>query len=1001
MEATNESLADGLPRRAAGVTRGARSIAGWVLPLLVGLGAPSLVSAQILQQVRTENVQVVYPGPAFAYLLPHVAASAENALRFHRELYNYRPSEPVTLFLEDFSDFGHGGANTVPVNFVNLGVAPFNYVYETTPAIDRMYWMANHEMAHIVHMDQGADRDLTFRRLFGGKVEPEAEQPLSIFYNYLTTPRWNAPRWYHEGAAVFLETWMAGGLGRTIGAYDEMVFRTMVRDDAHFYDVVGLESEGTAADFQVGVNSYLYGTRFISYLAHRYGPEKVIQWTARQPGSRPHFAAQFRHVYGLPLADTWSEWIEAERVWQRSNLEAIRTEPVAELRPLTASALGSVSRPYLDRERNRLYVAVRTLGQLAHLAALDLETGELERLLPLQGAALFYVTSLAFDAEGQRLFFTTKNYGWRDIHELDLETGTVRTLLHEARVGDLVFDRSDRSLWGVRHFNGISTVVRIPEPYTKWEQMHSWPYGQDVYDLDVSPDGKWMSAALAEVSGRQSLVLLDLERLRSGELALETLYDFETSSPANFVFTPDGSALVGTSYYSGVSNIYRYELEQRDIFILTNAETGLFRPLPLEGDRLLAFHYTGQGFVPVETTARPLDRVGAIRFLGTAIANEHPLVREWHAGSPAALASEELRHAGRPYSTVRNLKLRTFYPIVEGYKDSVAAGMRFDFSDGLDLTNLALTLSYSPDEDLESSERLHFDAKLRHWNWEIGGWYNAADFYDLFGPTKTSRRGYSLGFDWTKVLHFDDPEKLTFKSSLRGYGDLDSLPSFQNVEVTERKLIQARVALEHELLWKALGAVEAGKGSLWGVEALVNVTESQTSPSLSGRYDLGFPLALDHSSVWLRTAAGHSFGERGDPFAQFFFGGFGNNYVDYRNEKRYRSWHSFPGLELDEVGGRNYAKATLEWNLPPVRFRSAGSPSFYLNWARPALFASGLATDLDRSELRRELLAIGAQLDFKLVLFSNLSSMLSIGWGVALEDGRGPSDEIMLSLKIL
>jgi hypothetical protein len=47
-----------------------------------------------------------------------------------------------------------------------------------------------------------------------------------------------------------------------------------------------------------------------------------------------------------------------------------------------------------------------------------------------------------------------------------------------------------------------------------------------------------------------------------------------------------------------------------------------------------------------------------------------------------------------------------------------------------------------------------------------------------------------------------------------------------------------------------------------------------------------------------------------------------------------------------------------------VRFRSAGSQSFYLNWARPALFASGLATDLDRSELRRELLSIGAQLDF-------------------------------------
>ena len=123
---------------------------------LVVVGAASPLAGQILQQVRTDNVQVVYPGPAFAYLLPHIAASAENALRFHRELYHYQPSETVTLFLEDFSDFGHGGANTVPVNFVNLGVAPFNYVYETTPAIDRLYWLPNHEVAHLVHHGSGA-----------------------------------------------------------------------------------------------------------------------------------------------------------------------------------------------------------------------------------------------------------------------------------------------------------------------------------------------------------------------------------------------------------------------------------------------------------------------------------------------------------------------------------------------------------------------------------------------------------------------------------------------------------------------------------------------------------------------------------------------------------------------------------------------------------------------------------------------------------------------------
>ena len=94
---------------------------------------------------------------------------------------------------------------------------------------------------------------------------------------------------------------MAGGIGRGLGAYDEMVWRSMVRDGSHFWDVVGLESEGTATDFQTATNSYLYGARFMTYLAYVHGPEKVIEWTARRPGSKAYYSSQFKHVFGVSL----------------------------------------------------------------------------------------------------------------------------------------------------------------------------------------------------------------------------------------------------------------------------------------------------------------------------------------------------------------------------------------------------------------------------------------------------------------------------------------------------------------------------------------------------------------------------------------------------------------------------------------------------------------------------------------------------------------------------
>ncbi|HVS64084.1 MAG TPA: hypothetical protein VMT85_11350 [Thermoanaerobaculia bacterium] len=988
-------------RRRAGLARSRVMRPRSALPALaiLMLSVPGSVEAQLLA-IDTPSLELVYPGEAFSYLVRHAAACSENALRFHRELYDYEPDERITILLEDFSDYGHGGANTVPNDFVNFGVAPFSYVYGAVPAIDRFYWMANHEMAHIVTMDQAAGRDLTFRRLLGGKVDPIADAPLSIFYNYLTNPRWNAPRWYHEGIAVFLESWMAGGLGRVLGGYDEMVFRSMVRDDAVFYDVVGLESEGTTIDFQVGVNSYLYGTRFMSYLAHRHGPEKLVEWTARRPGSRAHFASQFEHVFGRPLPSAWSEWIEAEKEWQRANLEAIHTHPVTPVQPVSEGRFGSVSRAFVDPAGERLYVAVRYPGQLAHITALDLESGQLEKLVDVDGAALFYVTSLAFDPDGRRLFYTTDNYGWRDLNVLELETGRARRLQKDLRVGDLAFDRSGGTLWGVRHFNGISTIVRIEPPYESWDHVHSFPYGRDLYDLDVSPDGRLLAGVLAMVDGSQHLVVFEREELLSGAAEHRLLFDFEKSSPSNFTFSDDGRFLIGTSYYSGVSNVFRYDLAGDDLSAMSNVETGLFRPTVISEDELLAFLYTGRGLVPVRLPNREVDRVSAVRFLGTAIAERHPVVRDWRAPSPRTVEVPSAEERV-PYRAAARIAFESAYPIVEGYKSRPAAGYRFNFSDSLNLAGLDVTASYSTDEDLDDAERLHLDVGFHYWAWEVRASYNRADFYDLFGPFERSRRGYSLGFSWQKTLIFDEPRKLTLSTGLTGYGDLETLPDFQNVGVAEDELLSAEIALDYEYLWKSLGAVDIEKGTTWRLVASSNTVDSGTTPRLSIEAARGFPLPIDHSSIWLRGAAGSGFGDRNDPFAGFFFGGFRNNFVDRLDEKRFRTLYAFPGRDIDELGGRSFARAMLEWTLPPVRFRRLGVPSFYVNWLRPALFAGVLQTDPDASAFRTTDYSAGLQLDLRIVFFSNLSTTLSLGWAQAWGDSGDAEDEWMISLKIL
>ncbi|HUI82285.1 MAG TPA: hypothetical protein VLY24_30390, partial [Bryobacteraceae bacterium] len=362
----------------------------------------------------------------------------------------------MSVLLEDFGDYGHGAAGTVPSNFISVGIAPFSYTYETLPANERMTWIMNHESIHIVMGDNANSMDRRFRSLFFGKVAPNDQDPISMFYSSLTSPRHYSTRWFHEGIATFMETWMSGGLGRAMGGYDEMVFRTMVRDDAYIYDVVGLESEGTSADFQTGANSYLYGTRFMTWLAYTYGPGKLLEWVTRGENTKRYFGARFAQVYGMGMETAWQKWIADERKWQEANLQDIRKYPLTKIDRLSERALGSVSRAYYDEKRNVIYAGTRYPAHMANVSAIHLDTGKIEELKDIKGPGLYYVTSLAWDPRGRKLYYTSDNNDWRDLNVYDVETHHAQRLLRDIRVGELAFDSQTGSIWGVRHNNGLS-----------------------------------------------------------------------------------------------------------------------------------------------------------------------------------------------------------------------------------------------------------------------------------------------------------------------------------------------------------------------------------------------------------------------------------------------------------------------------------------------------------------------------------------------------------------
>ena len=377
----------------------------------------------------------------------------------------------------------------------------------------------NHELVHVVTMDQAAGHDRFFRRLFGGKVMPLAEQPESVLYFYLTTPRVAAPRWFHEGSAVFVDTWMAGGIGRAQGGLRR---DGLPRDGARQRAVLRPARAGVRRhEDRLPAPDQLVSLRHaVPHVAGAHATRPSRCWTGWRASRAA--AATTPRSSATSSAGRWKArgptGSAAEKAFQT---EEPRGDPPvpdhAASRPHRRARWARCRAPTTTRRRDRIYAAFNYPGVVAHVGALDVKTGEVERIVRFKGPMIYTVASLAYDQRDGILYYTTDNGAYRDLVRLDPQTGKTTLLQKDARIGELAFNKADRSLWGIRHLNGLCTIVRMEAPYTEWTRVVTFPYGTVVYDLDVSPDGTKVVAAFGEIDGKMDVRVFAAETLLKGD----------------------------------------------------------------------------------------------------------------------------------------------------------------------------------------------------------------------------------------------------------------------------------------------------------------------------------------------------------------------------------------------------------------------------------------------------------------------------------------------------
>lgn len=948
---------------------------------------------------ESDNFKIIYRD-AHSHLVAHILSSAENSLKQLQTIFDYKPNDKILINTYDVSDYGFGATTTLPENYVRLEIEPMEPGYEVVPYSERFQWLISHELVHIIVNDKASDFENSLRSIFG-KVNPEKQQPLTVFYSLLTNHNRYTPRWYQEAIAVFIETWFSGGYGRVLGSFDEMYFRTLVNDGLKFPGIGELEIVTSHKSIFLENIFYLYGTRFISHLAEKYGARKIYDWFSSKPREfYPGVESKFEEIFNTEFYEAWNEFVINETSFQQANLFLLQKASLTESKPITPNPLGWVTQTTYDSKTKSLIFGHHQSGKLAEIVKYNIEDGKLENMITLPSPSIIQVASVTYDENYKQLFYTTNNNQlYRDLWVYDLNTKKDKILFRDYRVGAITISPNKHELWGIQHHSGKATLVRSKYPYTELQSLYVFDVGDEFQDLSVNRNGNFLAATLHRSDGKQSIILIDLENLeKSRQFQYKTITSI--GSPENPSWSIDGNFIYWNSYTNGVSNIFKYNISTEEITAITNTLKGLFRPVEISKDSLVAMEFYVDGFLPVKIGINKAERLPAINYFGQKILDKEPELYNYILKPAGDVVDKSKFTSEESLSAFDLFSVKTFIPVVSGFQSRVVLGIYTQLNDALFTNDLVVETGISPfketTNDIKGHLRLKYSYKQKL---IIAAEYNAPDFYDLFNKRKRGMLGSRFAVGYTNYLVYDNPLKVRQNTELSYYNGI----KFINDNLTEVK-VPDYLILKSELdirdLRRTIGSIDWESGD-WIRLSVLGYASDPDDPKYSGQlmgeWDKYFITLFDHNVLHLKLTSGYQLGTEDLPETKFYFGGFGNREIENEPVKQFEKMFRFPGVPIYSIVNQKFVKVIVENSFPVIRIGGIEFTSIALKNINVSVFSQGLYSD---SPTINKIVDVGGQINIMFEHWANLESTFSAGIAKAWWQ-TGNDYEWFISYKLL
>lgn len=600
------------------------------------------------------------------------ARAAGIAERVHARLVplmRWTPRGRTHLILTDHVDVSNGSATPFPENRIEVYVSAPGGDPESSIAYydDWLDLVITHEYAHILHLDQARGLPGLLRNVLGRHL--------------LTFPNALSPLWMTEGLATFVESEVSES-GRVKGTFVEMVLRTAAIEAKWPTEA---QASGLSPHWPGGSARYFFGSKFIAWLARRYGNDAVARYFNVHSGR----LIPFRHnrtaedVFGKEIDDLWEEWTAEQRTAYSAEHERLRA---AGLTPVTRlTRLGHETQHLvLSPDGTRIAYTHRGPFERPTIRVWDVAAGR-----DAETHAVNTTSSLSWSPDGRAIAYADLEFVGAfsvlsDLYVWDVGARRERRITRGARLKDPAFTPDGRALLAVQNRAGRNAIVEVDLASGATRTLVAPSDDTQFSDIHAHGD-RFVVSEWNE--GRIDVVTYG----RDGRRLANLTASLPRSINAAPRFTGEGRTIVFSSDVTGVPNVFSVPADGGPPRRLTNVYGGAWFPVSADGETLFFAEYHAEGFDLARAAAGSFDVVPRVLPGRTA---PHP--------DPLPVSGER-EESARPYSPLRSVLPRWWSPI---FGDGVF-GASTSGGDVLGFHQYALTLTNDGHSVVYAYDRLY------------------------------------------------------------------------------------------------------------------------------------------------------------------------------------------------------------------------------------------------------------------------------------------------------